>query len=187
MKKLKLFQVDDTLDSYTYPLVKILVSLALIVFLTNRNSFFRIEKGFWNYIVTGISFCIACASLLCMRLAGAELILVHDNRSKAKSVSAKEREGSRKYSVDAILSLVSRNDSMEIQILSEGKRVEIGSSSECEAYDSKPYDKRYYIEKREFESLDAFRNAVLPYSDKGQITILSIDGISSKKYHRDSL
>ena len=36
-----------------------------------------------------------------MRLAGAELILVHDNRSKAKSVSIKEREGSRKYSVDA--------------------------------------------------------------------------------------
>ncbi len=30
MKKLKLFQVDDTLDSYTDPLVKILVSLALI-------------------------------------------------------------------------------------------------------------------------------------------------------------
>ena len=64
-----------------------------------------------------------------MRLAEAELILVHDNRSKAKSVSNKEREGSRKYSVDAILSLVSRNDSMEIQILSKGKRVEIGSSS----------------------------------------------------------
>lgn len=122
-----------------------------------------------------------------MRLAGAELILVHDNRSKAKSVSTKEREGSRKYSVDAILSLVSRNDSMEIQILSKGKRVEIGSGSECEAYDSKPYDKRYYIEKREFESLDAFRNAVLPYSDKSQITILSIDGISPKKNHRDSL
>lgn len=56
-----------------------------------------------------------------MRLAEAELILVHDNRSKAKSVSNKEREGSRKYSVDAILSLVSRNDSMEIQILSKGK------------------------------------------------------------------
>ena len=54
-----------------------------------------------------------------MRLAEAELILVHDNRSKAKSVSNKEREGSRKYSVDAILSLVSRNDSMEIQILSK--------------------------------------------------------------------
>ena len=122
-----------------------------------------------------------------MRLAEAELILVHDNRSKAKSVSNKEREGSRKYSVDAILSLVSRNDSMEIQILSKGKRVEIGSSSECEANDSKPYDKRYYIEKREFESLDAFRNAGLPYSDKSQITILSIDGISPKKYHRDSL
>lgn len=57
------------------------------------------------------------------------MILVHDNRSKAKSVSNKEREGSRKYSVDAILSLVSRNDSMEIQILSKGKRVEIGSQS----------------------------------------------------------
>ena len=75
----------------------------------------------------------------------------------------------------------------KVVFMKEGKRVEIGSSSECEAYDSKPYDKRYYIEKREFESLDAFRNAGLPYSDKSQITILSIDGISPKKYHRYSL
>lgn len=91
-----------------------------------------------------------------MRLAGAELIPVHDNRSKEKSVFAKEREGSRKYSVDAILSLVSSNDSMEIRILSKEKRVEIGSGSKCEACDSKSYDKRYCIEKREFESPDAF-------------------------------
>lgn len=59
MKKLKLFQVDDTLASYTYPLIKNSGQPGTDCFFTNRNSFFRIEKRLWNNIITGICFPLA--------------------------------------------------------------------------------------------------------------------------------
>lgn len=181
MKK-NIFRVDDTLKSYTYPIIKCLICIVLLLFLMNTGRFFYIEKTIWRFIVGAICVCIGFSSILCICISVAEMIIIHDNRPKKDNVSIKEIEECKMYPIDEVMSLVNNNDIIEIRIISNRKIVEIGSSSDSNVGSSKFFDKLFYIGEKEFESLDDFQKELLLYSDNGQISITLIDGVSPKKY-----
>lgn len=180
MRKFNPFCIDDTLMTYTYPIVKVLACVVILILVINRN--FHIKDTIWHFIVEAICIGISIASIHCISISVGEMIIVSDNRSDASGKPSKKSKEPILYPIDKIVSLVKDNDIIEIQISKNGKVIEVGASSDSEAGSSKLFDKLYYIKKKEFENLDDFRKALSLYSDNGQISVISIDGVSPKRH-----
>lgn len=180
MRKFNPFCIDDTLMTYTYPIVKILACVVILILDTNRN--FHIKDTIWDFIISVICGGISIASIHCISISLGEMIIVSDNRSDANGKPSKKGKEPILYPIDKIVSLVKDNDIIEIQINHNGKAIEVGASSDSEAGNSKLFNKLYYIKKKEFENLDDFRKALSLYSDNGHISVISIDGVSPKRY-----
>lgn len=182
MRKFNPFCIDDTLMTYTYPIVKVLACIVIIIFIANRNYFFHIKDTIWDFIISVICGGIGIASIHCISISVGEMIIVSDNRSNANGKPSKKGKEPMLYPIDKIVSLVKDNDIIEIQINHNGKAIEVGASSDSEAGNSKLFNKLYYIKKKEFENLDDFRKVLSLYSDNGHISVISIDGVSPKRY-----
>ncbi|MBQ6707324.1 MAG: hypothetical protein IJM97_00090 [Clostridia bacterium] len=172
---MKWFQFNSELDSYTYPIVKIVVCIFLVIITINRGHFLNFE----NIFITILSVVICVASILCIYISFAEIISTYENREKIRTSLNIEKMPSKAYSVDEIIFMLDRNDIIEIQILVDKKIVEIGSSSDCNVGDRHFFDKRYYIGKKEFESIDEFKTVFVSLFSNGPVKVVSIDGINN--------
>lgn len=108
------------------------------------------------------------------------MILIHENRFK-KNISLRSGvQNSKEYSFDELVNLVEKSDIIEIEIFVNNNLIEIGSSSNSNNYDSKFFDKLYYIDKNEFVDINDFKVSLIPYSKNGKISVTAIDGINPK-------
>jgi hypothetical protein len=87
---------------------------------------------------------------------------------------------SKKYTVEEIISMVEKNDIIEIQIITNNNVVEFGSSSDCKVGSSKFFDKLYHVGKYEFADIHDFKTSLLAYSVDNEISVVMIDGIRPK-------
>ena len=182
MRKINFFSVDSTLKSYTYPIIKIVVCIIISICVVKRDSFFHVEKMGWQFVIGAICVGIGVAIIYCIAISVAEMVIVHDNRHKAANLCVQEVKGSMTYSIDKIVSLVNSNDIIELHAILNGRAIELGSSSDSKPGSSKFFDKLYYIENEEFKNIEDFQNALVAYSNNGQMLITSIDGVSPKYY-----
>ena len=81
---MEIFEVQTKLTSYTYPLVKICVSVVVVLFGLFRDRFFHIPAGLLNFVVTLLCVAASLASILCCYISIGELFYVRKNRKKAK-------------------------------------------------------------------------------------------------------
>ena len=177
---MKIFHFDDNLKTYTYPGVKIVILTLIIFGLINRG--YTIDNKIVYIIMEVLCVIVVIVCIYCISISVLELFQVHENRTKTDNISAKAIAKSAMYSIDEIVSMTKNNDIIAIEIVSGSKRVEIGSSSDCKAGSSKFFDKRFYVDKKEFTRVEDFQDAIQLYSDNGQITIISIDGVSPKRH-----
>lgn len=84
---MKIFKLQTKLTSYTYPLVKISVSVLIILFSIFRNSFFVIPLKQVAFLVTLLCFVATLAAILCLYIAIGELFYVWKNRKETKRKS----------------------------------------------------------------------------------------------------
>ncbi len=174
------FHVDENLKSCAYPIIKIVICLGLIVLFIFRGYIIFIDNKIINVIVGVLFTGIGVACIYYIYISAFELSQIHENRKNIK-MNNSSLSGGKEYAVEHIVAMANDNDIIEIHIASNDKIINIGSSSDCKNYNSKFFNKRYYINEMEFESIDEFETSLLPYSNNGQITVISIDGMGIRR------
>lgn len=180
--KRNIFRIDESITSYWYPIVKIILLALLIILAINRNRFITINDSTITTIVGYIFAAFGIMCIYCIYVSFAELIFAYENREKGKSLSDKAINNSKEYDIDKVISLAESNDIVEIIILSGKKSLEIGTSSYNVSAYSELTDKRYYIGKKEFVDIEDFKSALAPYLINDKLLVISIDGVAAKKY-----
>ena len=173
---MKIFEVNDEIKSYTYPILKILICAVIITIIYNRNKIFSITSILGNLIITALVFGLLLGCILCIYISVIEITELHDRRIDEK----RNFEGlnTKKYSIDDILKLIEENDIIEIEIKTSQEIIKIGSSSVNNWSENIFYDKLYYCGDKEYESIEELKTAVIFYGDNEELQVVSIDGIA---------
>lgn len=82
---MKIFEVQTKLTSYSYPLIKIIVSVMIILFSIFRNQLLTISPKSLNLLVTLLCLIATLAAILCIYISVGELFYVLRNKKKQKS------------------------------------------------------------------------------------------------------
>lgn len=80
----KLFELQTSLTSYAYPLIKLLVSAFIVCFGVFRNHLFTIQTPWVDFIVTLICLQLVLFAILCIYISIGELFYVRKNRRNCK-------------------------------------------------------------------------------------------------------
>lgn len=175
-----IFHIKEDAKSYTYPIVKIIIFVALIISFIYRDHIFHIDNKAIDIIIGVFCTMIGIVCIYCIYISIFEFSEIHENRKKAKVSLDGIASGGKKYSVDKIVSMAEANDIIEIEIISKNKIVKVGSSSDCKNGSSKFFDKLYYIGDKMFENITDFKSKLLTYAIDEQILVVFIDGIAPK-------
>lgn len=174
---MKLFECNTELQSYTYPIAKIIGCVVLIILEIN-NRYFLIGKIWDSWIIRllmgGI---IVPLEVLCIYISAAEMIYVNENRKRSASAtqtSARHVE----MTIEEIVSLIQSEDIIEIKVSANNKQFFLGARSDNKPGDSVFFDKQYYICEENFKTIESFAKAIKKHSNKGKIKVCEIDGIA---------
>ena len=85
---MKLFEVQTDLTSYTYPVVKIIICLAVISLSLLRNRIFQFSNTWVNVTVTLLCFVLTIAGILCLYISVGEVFHTSTNRKNANYQSS---------------------------------------------------------------------------------------------------
>lgn len=146
--------------------------LIVYILIFKRDCFIHVSSPWMDTIVTILAFALVIATMVCVYVSIGELIFVSGNKKKAK----KRPKKTKAFSVDAIVKMTEENDILEIEVLSAGKIITIGASSDCNR-SGVFFDKRYYIEEAEYETPALFKDALASLFPGGFIAVCAIDGI----------
>ncbi len=172
--KWNIFKCSEKIRSYTYPVIKIVLCILLIIFLINRNHFFVIQSSFWEIVVRIICFQIIILAVLCIYISAAEMILLRERRATAAVSDLPEGKD---YRIDDLVSLLESNDIIEITAAMDDKVIRFGASSDCRPGDAHFFDKSYYIDDKADIGIDEVKQALKRCTDNDLIRVLTIDDI----------
>lgn len=126
-----IFSFNENQKPYVYPILKIVISVALTVIVFFVRFHFLIENDIVN-VVTGVaSVAVFVAGLQCIFRSVAEIEDIRENRTIQVKANEKVKAKYKAVPVDKIVSLVKNNDIIAIKIVSGEKVVEIGASADC--------------------------------------------------------
>ena len=173
----KLFSIQPGLTSVTYPIVKMILALLVVVvaFVISMHS--TMSATWVVFLIRLICVVLTLASVLRIYISIAELIVVSEN----KKDSSKAQLG-KVFKMEQILSLVEKNDIVEIEIGTQGYVLSVGVSSDYKQGSSVFFDKRFYIGDCEYDTLEQFEKALLHYAANGELCVITIDGIKAERY-----
>lgn len=170
---MRLFEVKKDLTSYTYPVVKIIISLSVIVLSLLRNRIFQFSNSLVNVTVTLFCFILTIASILCLYISVGEVFHTSTNRKNANYQSSEIRP----VTIGVISKIVSENDIVEIEACKNNKIIKIGASADCEYSSSVFKDKLFYISGSEYKTVELFAEALLELFPDGIVPVLKIDDL----------
>lgn len=170
---MKLFEVQTDLTSFTYPVVKIIICLSVIIFSIVRNRIFRFSSSWANAAVTLLCFVLSMASVLCLYISIGELFHTGSNRRNINYQPLDVKQ----LTIEAVTKIVSENDIVEIEVCTDNKTIKIGASSECKYSSSIFEDKLFYISSSEYDTIELFTEALIDLFPKGIIPVSRIDGL----------
>lgn len=173
---MKLLGLRDGETSYTRTLIRLAVCvlLCLIGFFRQAIFPFLADMPVLDYFVAGI----AIVSLYFGICSAFQLSVIAENRREPKAIDKKKTQP---YASETLLSLVSKNDIMDFEILSDdGSILHVGASSDYEKNSGKFFHKAFYIEKQEYGDIETFREALSRYAPDGFFRLYRIDGMDPK-------
>ena len=176
----KIFSLQTNLKNYTYPVIKIIVSLSIIIFSIFRSKIFSISSTPIKISISVVCFALSIASILCIYIAVPELYYVWKNRRTKKPNN--KIELAVPFSLSRVVDLAKENDIIEFIIQANNSVIKIGTSSDCKAGSSKFFDKRFYIENEEYLTLEEFEKALIQYAIEDNLSVVTIDGIKAEKW-----
>ena len=172
---MKLLHLRDGETSYTRTLIR----LAVCVLLCLTGAFRQAIFPFLAHMPV-IDFLLATIAILSFYLGICsvfQLFVISENRRKPKAIDKKTQP----YALEKLLSLVSANDIMDFEILSdESSIMHVGVRSDYDHRSGKFFDKAFYIEKQEYSDIETFRDALSRYAPDGFLRLYRIDGMDPK-------
>lgn len=170
---MKLFEVQTDLTSFTYPVVKIIICLSVIIFSLARNKFIQFSNLWANAAITLLCFVFTVASILCLYISIGELFHTYDNRKNINYQSSDVKE----LTIESVTKIVSENDIVEIEVWTNNKVIKIGASADCKYNSSIFEDKLFYISNTEYETIEQFTVALIELFPKEIIPVIKIDDL----------
>ena len=176
MKIRKLFELQSNRTSYTRAAIKIVVCLMILL-----GCFYRRRFLYFSGSLAKIVDAVLCTALIfaCFHVLGysvGEIFETFENRKKQKLSDAVYGE-LHNYSIDEVVTLAKSCDIVEIELLTNGKTLTVGASSDSEPGRSELFDKLYYVDKKEYAAIADFRAALLPLTVDGKLYVYCIDGL----------
>ena len=169
---MKIFEEQDNLTSYTYPLVKIVVICLLnAIILLIRGYLAQFSNRIIDIVVAIVNFVVAMPSLLCVIISIFELIKTYFNR---RSIDYRQAN-TKQMNIEDIIKLASENDIIEIEVRTDDKIIKLGSSAECEDTGFEFKNKAFFISKREYQTIEEFRKALIEIFPQGSVPVIRID------------
>lgn len=177
------FSMDETIHSYWYPIIKIIICLFILVIWFLINRIFADQSNLLQLLMTIISLIVCLCSILAIEVSICEIISIQDRSNDKKEQLHSSDYKTVDASIDQILDLFKNNDCMDIKLLFDSKIVHIGVASDNNVKDNIFFNKVYYIENEEFETLKPFEDALvrLKHSEK-HLKIIEIDDLSPQEY-----
>ena len=173
----KLFAVQTNLTNATYPIVKMIIALLVIVLAFVISMHTTMSVIWVVFVIRLICVVSMLASVLLIYISIAELIVVSENKKDSSKVQL-----GKTFKMEYVISLVEKNDIVEIEIKTQGQVIRVGASSDCKAGSSVFFDKKYYIGDDEYETLELFEKALPHYATNGELRVITIDGIKVEKW-----
>ena len=175
--KMSLLKCNEHLQSYMFPIVKIILGALLIIFLINRKHFFLIQHPVWRIVVGVICVQIMILATLCIYISVAEMIMIGERRSESRADHAATISSSKDYHISDIVQMLEENDIIEIAIIAKGEVIRLGASSDCRPCDAHFFDKSYYIGDKTDIGIEEMRQELRDRADNDMVHVLTIDDI----------
>lgn len=173
VNKMKLFEVQTDLTSFTYPVLKITICLSVIIFSIVRNRIFRFSSSWANAVVTVLCFALTIVSILCLYISIGELFHTCTNRRRTNCQLLNVKQ----LAIETVTKIVSENDIVEIEVCTDNQTIKIGASSDCRYSSSIFEDKLFYISSSEYETIEQFTGALIELFPEGIIPVSKIDDL----------
>ena len=174
------FKCNDSLHSYTYPVIKVVVCIAIILLDMAVRFHLHSSSHVLDIIIGTVSASVLLACVFCIYISWGEMISVSENRAKAKPISEAEMASGKWFSSDEIAALAQNCHSIAFEIpvgRARNRRFEIGSKSELKPGTSHFFNKCYYIGEKDYSDISEFKAALEPYqTDTKGIFVVKIDG-----------
>lgn len=167
-------------DSYTFPLIRAVICVLIWPTVYFRDIFYSVDAE--PLYVKQLLFICLYMSLPFLIGAVSEIINIYKKKHK-KAKPVKRKSKTRELSVADILKLSEENDIIEIKAIINEEYVSLGSSSEYKTFGNEFYNKVYYIEEKEFETIEAFENELNALLPDNSVEVIKIDGVSPYKHN----
>lgn len=178
----KLFSFQDGLTSFTYPVVKIVISLALLISAMLCARVADISNPLANLAFKVLYCVVAMACILCLIVSIHEFFSVISNR---KTAHASPQDG-KALTIQAVIDLTSRYDIIDIEACRGNETIRLGSSAESDDRDAPLKNKLFYISDTEYETAEQFEEALSTLFPNGSIRVRKIDDVPVKHWNLDA-
>lgn len=171
----KIFKVNSEIRSYTYPTIKLLVCLVLILVLMNRSRLFVIDDKRWAIAMTVLAFVFGVGAIFCIYISIGEICELYERRVDNQRIVGEL--ATKQYPIEKLMKMIEKEDILEVEIKVQEEIVKIGCTSDNKWSTNEFFDKVYYCDDTEYETIEAFRKALNTYEIDGMLEVVSIDGI----------
>lgn len=173
-----------TVSSYRYPVCKLIISVAILVIVCFKNHVFSYLGISLNIFINILFAIVACVAFLCIVTS---LMEIHEYHNKHhKNMPQKSNLETYFYTIDSLGRFVENSDIVEIALLIDAHQVTIGASSESNRSNRTFYNKEYFVDEhifKEFNEFYLYLSGLL--TNKEQVQVITIDGVSPKYYSLD--
>ena len=183
---MKLIRVDDSINSYTIPIIKTIGFIVLSGIILVVRLHVHIEHFIVNHVVGIISAITIMFSFYCIIIAISEMLLLSDRREIYKMDYNKALARGTFFSFEYVYTLLIKNDIVDVLLLSDKKVIRLGASSKCRRNSSEFYNKHYYIDKQNDASLEVIKETIKNSSSDKGIFVIQIDGVPAKRWQPTS-
>ena len=166
--------------SYKRPLIRIVICLIVIVVGIFRGKIFPIPSGVVDTIITILCIPISLITIFSIYISIFDIVELFETRQKSKKRSLIKPTDCVLKKLEDVMLLVEQNDIIEFEIRTDRGLILAGSSSDCKNSSSNFFDKKYYIEENEYETISDFREAMISFSKDGALAVYAIDGVKQK-------
>lgn len=179
MKFTNPFAVNPDIRSPLGPVLKICLVVIFLIILFFRNRFISITNEFLDLI---ISVFLTTASILIVYISIVELMDFYEKKSSINK--EKHTLCKKSYDIPAkdVLTLLDKNDCMDITILHDTNIIHIGVTSDNNVGDSSFFDKKYYIGSDLYDTREQFVNRAKHFYIENNLRIIEIDDLSPLEY-----
>lgn len=175
-KIIKIFEANDKIDSYTYPIVKILMCIVIYVVLLNRNKIFHFSGKTISVLVTVLGLVITMATIYCIYISVIEIMELHYRRVDDQHVIVDMK--TKLYPIEDVVEWIESNDILELEIKVREEKIKIGCTSDNKWSTNEFFDKVYYFNDTEYKSIEEFKKVLNTYVTDENLEVISIDGIN---------